>query len=70
MFSKAHTEVIKAVQSIEETVQETLPFPLLGTDSDNGTEFINYDFIKYLTEREKPVKFTRSRPYKKMIKLR
>jgi hypothetical protein len=61
MFSKAHTEVIAAVKSIE----ETLPFPLLGTDSDNGTEFINYDFIKYLTERPNPVKFTRSRPYKK-----
>jgi len=61
MFSKAHTEVIKAVKSIE----ETLPFPLLGTDSDNGTEFINYDFIKFLTERPNPVKFTRSRPYKK-----
>lgn len=61
MFSKAHTEVIRAVKSIE----EGLPFPLLGTDSDNGTEFINYDFIKYLTERPNPVKFTRSRPYKK-----
>ena len=61
MFSKAHTEVIKAVKSIE----ETLPFPLLGTDSDNGGEFINYDFIKYLQDRPNPVKFTRSRPYKK-----
>ena len=40
-----------------------LPFPLLGFDSDNGSEFLNYVVFDYL-ERES-ITFTRSRPYKK-----
>jgi hypothetical protein len=40
-----------------------LPFPLLGLDSDNGSEFINDTLYRYcLTEQ---ITFTRSRPYKK-----
>lgn len=40
-----------------------LPFPLLGIDSDNGSEFINDLLYRYcLTEK---ITFTRSRPYKK-----
>jgi hypothetical protein len=40
-----------------------LPFPLLGIDSDNGTEFINDLLYRYCLEEE--ITFTRSRPYKK-----
>jgi hypothetical protein len=40
-----------------------LPFPLLGLDSDNGTEFIN-DLIFQYCQYQK-ITFTRSRPYKK-----
>jgi hypothetical protein len=40
-----------------------LPFPMLGIDSDNDSEFINKELIAYC-EREK-ITFTRDRPYKK-----
>jgi hypothetical protein len=44
-------------------VSERLPFPLLGLDTDNGGEFINYDLLHYC-EKEK-ITFTRSRAYRK-----
>jgi hypothetical protein len=44
-------------------VQERLPFPLLGLDSDNGSEFINQHLAGWC-QRE-GITFTRSRPYKK-----
>jgi len=40
-----------------------LPFPLLGIDSDNGTEFINDLLYRYCLDEK--IDFTRSRPYKK-----
>ena len=46
-------------------VEASLPFPLRGLDSDNGGEFINHHLVKHLHGREKPVAFTRSRPYRK-----
>jgi len=46
-------------------LEESLPFPLLGLDSDNGGEFINHHLVAYLGQRPKPVLFTRGRPYKK-----
>jgi hypothetical protein len=47
-------------------VEESLPFPLRGFDSDNGSEFINEHLFKYMTGRNSfPVQFTRSRAYKK-----
>ena len=46
-------------------IEKNLPFSILGFDSDNGTEFLNYHLIRYFQEREKPVQFTRSRPYHK-----
>ena len=44
-------------------VGKQLPFPLLGLDSDNGSEFINHNLYAYC-QRE-GITFTRSRPYKK-----
>jgi hypothetical protein len=44
-------------------IRQRLPFPLLGLDSDNGSEFINQHLFSYC-QREK-VTFTRSRSYKK-----
>jgi len=44
-------------------VRRRLPFPLLGLDSDNGSEFINQDLMGWC-QRE-GITFTRSRPYKK-----
>ena len=46
-------------------LEESLPFVLLGLDSDNGGEFINHHLVAYLGQRPKPVLFTRGRPYKK-----
>ena len=44
-------------------VERSLPFPILGFDSDNGGEFINKDLFNYFTKRPAPVQFTRSRAY-------
>ena len=44
-------------------VRKMLPFPMLGLDTDNGSEFINSDLIAYCA-REK-ITFTRGRAYKK-----
>ncbi len=38
---------------------------MLGLDSDNGGEFLNYHVLGWLQKRERPVFMTRSRPYKK-----
>ena len=46
-----------------EIARRLLPFPLLGLDTDNGSEFINYGMLHYC-EREK-ITFTRARAYKK-----
>jgi hypothetical protein len=46
-------------------VETSLPFALLGLDSDNGGEFLNYHVLHWLQKRKRPVFMTRSRPYKK-----
>jgi hypothetical protein len=46
-------------------LEASLPFALLGLDSDNGGEFINHHLVAYLEQRPKRVLFTRGRPYKK-----
>jgi len=57
--NKTQIAVSKAIVNM----RERLPFPLLGIDSDNGTEFINALLYRYCLEEE--ITFTRSRPYKK-----
>lgn len=44
-------------------IRANLPFPLLGLDSDNGSEFINEILFRYCQEEQ--ITFTRSRPYRK-----
>jgi hypothetical protein len=46
-----------------EHVVDSLPFPLLGLDSDNGSEFINAHLLAWC--RQHQVTFTRTRPYRK-----
>jgi hypothetical protein len=46
-------------------VEKKLPFPILGFDCDNGSEFLNHHLKRYLLDREHPVNFTRSRAYRK-----
>jgi hypothetical protein len=49
-------------QALDE-MRQALPFPLLGIDSDNGSEFINDHLFRYCQSRE--IQFTRGRPYQK-----
>ena len=44
-------------------LQARLPFLLLGLDSDNGSEFINWHMARYAKKNK--LTLTRSRPYKK-----
>ena len=46
-------------------IEKRMPFELLGFDCDNGSEFLNIVLKRYLLTRERAVKWTRSRPYKK-----
>ena len=61
VWGKGETGVLEQLHHIE----QSLPFPLLGFDSDNGSEFLNYHLLRHFTERKKPVQFTRSRAYHK-----
>jgi hypothetical protein len=61
MWGRGQAGTLAALQDVE----ESLPFALLGLDSDNGGEFINYHVLGWLQKRERPVFMTRSRPYKK-----
>ena len=57
----------EGVKEQTQHVEHSLPFPILGFDCDNGSEFLNWHLIRYFTERKNvmPVQFTRSRPYHK-----
>jgi hypothetical protein len=57
--NKAQRWVHEAMQD----VAEALPFPLLGVDSDNGSEFINNNLFTWCVDQG--VTFTRSRPWRK-----
>lgn len=52
-----------AVQQALERIQAALPFPLVGIDSDNGSEFINAHLKAWCDQNK--IQFTRGRPYKK-----
>ncbi len=52
-----------AVSAAIKAMRLRLPFPLLGIDCDNGTEFINDLLYRYCLQEK--ITFTRSRPYKK-----
>lgn len=44
-------------------MMKTIPYPILGLDSDNGSEFINHPVVRWTSEQE--ITFTRGRPYRK-----
>lgn len=46
-----------------DAARQRLPFPLLGLDSDNGSEFINWHMQRYCQAHK--LTLTRSRPYRK-----
>jgi transposase InsO family protein len=56
VLGKAEKRVIAALDEIA----AAMPFPILGVDSDNGSEFINYHLLEWCRKRH--ITFTRSRP--------
>jgi len=54
--NKARKWVLAALEEIA----AIMPFPILGVDSDNGSEFINHHLLTWCGKRE--ITFTRSRP--------
>lgn len=61
VWNKGAAGVLSRTRQIE----AELPFPLLGFDSDNGSEFINHHLWRHFVGRKEPVEFTRSREYRK-----
>jgi hypothetical protein len=61
MWGRGQEGTLAALQDVE----ASLPFALLGLDSDNGGEFINHHVLQWLQKRPQPVFMTRSRPNKK-----
>ena len=61
VWGKGERGVLAAIQNIEGTI----PFPIKGFDCDNGSEFLNWHMVRYLTDRKQPVHFTRARAYHK-----
>jgi hypothetical protein len=59
VMGKGQAGVLDAMKEIE----QALPFKLLGIDSDNGSEFINYHLKAFCDQKQ--IQFTRGRPYKK-----
>jgi hypothetical protein len=61
MWGRGQAGTLAALRDME----GSLPFDLLGLDSDNGGEFLNHHVLNWLQKRSRPVFMTRSRPYKK-----
>ena len=61
IWGRGQASTLTALKDIE----ASLPFELLGLDSDNGGEFLNHHVLHWLQKRPRPVFMTRSRPYKK-----
>ena len=59
VLNKAQCRIIAGLEDIK----GRLPFPLMGIDPDNGSEFINWQLFRYCEARD--IEFTRGRPYQK-----
>jgi hypothetical protein len=59
LLRKCDAEVISGLDNI----RAVLPIPMLGLDTDNGSEFINHALVDYCGRET--ITFTRSRAYKK-----
>ncbi len=60
-WGKGESGVLTQIKDIE----KSLPFPLLGFDCDNGSEFLNHHLYRHFSQRKNPIHFTRSRAYHK-----
>jgi hypothetical protein len=61
VWNKGSSGVLERTQEVE----QALPFPILGFDFDNGSEWLNWALIRYLQVRTRPINLSRSRPYHK-----
>jgi hypothetical protein len=61
VWGKGESGVLQQIRDIE----ASLPFPLLGFDCDNGSEFLNHHLFRHFSQRTQPIQFTRSRAYHK-----
>jgi hypothetical protein len=61
VWNKGAHGIAEATRAIE----SALPFELLGFDTDNGSEFLNWHLLRHFQDQPKAVGFTRSRPYHK-----
>ena len=59
MLGRGQAGVVAALEEIA----QALPFRLLGIDTDNGSEFLNWHVGRWCARRG--IQFTRGRPYKK-----
>lgn len=59
VMGKGQLCIVTAIEDIKQSV----PFRLLGLDSDTGSEFVNWHMVKWCKEHK--LSFTRSRPYYK-----
>lgn len=59
VFNKAQKHVFAGIK----TIRGRLPFPILGYDSDSGSEFINHQLYRYSIQEK--ITFTRGRSGKK-----
>lgn len=61
VWNKGSIGVVAQIKDVE----ASLPFLLLGFDSDNGSEFLNWHLMHYFSNEQGDwrVQFTRSRPY-------
>lgn len=61
VWGKGEGGVMAAINNIE----QSLPFPIMGFDCDNGSEFLNWHLYRHFSQRKQPIRFTRSRAYHK-----
>lgn len=61
IWGKGQRGTFEAIKSIE----KSLPFKILGFDTDNGSEFLNWHLVTYFSKRKRPVQYTRARAYHK-----
>lgn len=59
LFYRSQDQVLQALTR----ARRLLPFPVLGMDTDNGGEFLNYDLLTYCATEQ--ITFTRGRAYRK-----
>lgn len=61
VWNKGATGVLAQTQDVE----TRLPFAVQGFDFDNGSEWLNWHLLRFLQQRARPVRVSRSRPYHK-----